>query len=94
MTRRSSGWMVAVAFVAGCAATAAFQVPRARADAKDLVRWEHWCVDVEGIPKNADLERAGAEGWELVSTTFRPPVVQSGSSVGGGATVLCFKRPK
>lgn len=94
MTRRSSGWMVAVAFVAGCAATAAFQVPRARADAKDLARWEHWCVDVEGIPKNADLERAGAEGWELVSTTFRPPVVQNGSSVGGGATVLCFKRPK
>ncbi|MEW6429981.1 MAG: hypothetical protein AB1730_00625 [Myxococcota bacterium] len=94
MTRKTSGWMVAVAFVAGCAATAAFQVPRARADAQGLPRWEHWCVDVEGVPKNSDLERAGAEGWELVSATFRPPVVQNGSSVGGGATVLCFKRPK
>lgn len=94
MTRKTTGWMVAVAFVAGCAATAAFQVPRARADATSLPRWEHWCIDVEGVPKNSDLARAGDEGWELVSATFRPPVVESGSSVGGGATVLCFKRPK
>lgn len=94
MTRKTTGWMVAAAFIAGCAATVAFQVPRARADATNLVRWEHWCIDVEGVPKNTDLARAGDEGWELVTTTFRPPVVQNGSSVGGGATVLCFKRPK
>jgi hypothetical protein len=94
MTRASSGWLAAMAFIAGCAATVAFQVPRARADAQNVVRWEHWCVDVEGVVKNADLERAGTEGWELVTASFRPPVVQGGSSVGGGATTLCFKRPR
>jgi len=87
------GWLLAVAFVAGCAATAAFQVPRARAET-NVQRWEHWCLDVEGSPKNSDLAKAGAEGWELVSTAFRPPVVQNGTSVGGGATMLCFKRPR
>ncbi len=56
-------------------------------------RWEHWCFDVEGVPSVKDLETAGSQGWELVSTTFRPPVVQNGSSVGGGATFVCFKRP-
>ena len=57
-------------------------------------RWEHWCFDVDGVPAVKDLENAGNEGWELVSASFRPPVVQNGSSVGGGATYVCFKRPK
>jgi hypothetical protein len=56
--------------------------------------WEHWCFDVEGVPASKDLESAGSQGWELVSTAFRPPVVQNGSSVGGGATYVCFKRVK
>lgn len=86
--------LVLVAFFAGCATTVAFQVPKAIADGRPLQRWEHWCQDVDGVPTNAHLEKAGAEGWELVSTTFRPPVVQNGSSVGGGATWLCFKRPR
>ncbi len=57
-------------------------------------RWEHWCFDVDGVPAVKDLENAGNQGWELVSASFRPPVVQNGSSVGGGATYVCFKRPK
>ncbi len=92
MTRTPT--LVTIAFVAGCVTTAVFNVPRARADAVSLTRWEHWCIDVEGTPKNGDLEKAGAEGFELVSATFRPPVVQNGNSVGGGATFLCFKRPR
>lgn len=95
MTRNlRPGWLVLAAFVAGCVTTAVISVPRARADATNLPRWEHWCLDVDGVPKAGDLDKAGAEGWELVSTTFRPPVVQNGSSVGGGATFLCFKRPR
>jgi hypothetical protein len=89
-----SSWLLAVAFVAGCVATATFTVPKARADASSHARWEHWCVDVDGVPKNEQLDRAGAEGWELVSAAFRPPVVKEGSSVGGGATLLCFRRPR
>ncbi len=84
--------VVIVAFLAGCVTTALVQIPRANADSPS--RWEHWCVDVDGVPKNADLEKAGAEGFELVSVSFRPPVVQNGNSVGGGATYLCFKRPR
>jgi hypothetical protein len=56
--------------------------------------YEHWCFDIDGVPSVKDLESAGAQGWEMVSTTFRPPVVQNGSSVGGGATYVCFKRLK
>jgi hypothetical protein len=56
--------------------------------------WEHWCMEVEGTPKAADLETPGKEGWELATANFRPPVVSNGSSVGGGATQLCFKRPR
>ncbi len=81
-----------VAFALGCATTAALVIPPAHA--QDVKKWEHWCLDVDGLPKNGDLERAGAEGWELVSATFRPPVVQGGNSVGGGAMYVCFKRPK
>ncbi|MFO0600936.1 MAG: hypothetical protein U0228_36840 [Myxococcaceae bacterium] len=87
-------WLVVMAFIAGCASTIAFQVPRAHADGKPLQRWEHWCQDIDGVPTNAQLAKAGEEGWELVSSTFRPPVVQNGNSVGGGATFLCFKRPR
>lgn len=90
MTR--SGWLVLVAFVAGCVTSAVVMVPRATASTGP--RWEHWCMDVEGVPKAADVERAGAEGWELATATFRPPVVEGGSSVGGGATYLCFKRAR
>lgn len=86
--------VVALAFLAGCATTLAFQVPRANADGHAIQRWEHWCQDVDGIPTNAQLVKPGEEGWELVSSTFRPPVVQNGNSVGGGATFLCFKRPR
>lgn len=91
MTRSTMG-LWALAFIAGCATTAIFSVPPARA--QDVRRWEHWCLDVEGVPKNTDLMKAGDEGWEMVSAAFRPPIVQGGSSVGGGATYLCFKRPK
>lgn len=86
-------WLVALSFFAGCASTLAFQVPLARADQRPVQKWEHWCQDVDGVPTNDQLKKAGEEGWELVASTFRPPVVQNGNSVGGGATFLCFKRP-
>lgn len=56
-------------------------------------RWDYWCFDSDGVPRADKLARAGGEGWEMVSAVFRPPVVQNGSSVGGGATWVCFKRP-
>jgi hypothetical protein len=93
MVKNTSPLLV-LAFLAGCVTTALLQVPKARADGALISRWEHWCVDVDGVPKNAELEKAGAEGFELISVTFRPPVVQNGNSVGGGATLLCFKRPR
>lgn len=85
-------WLVLLAFVAGCVATSTLQVPNAHAQSKSL--WEHMCVDVEGVPSPADLNAPSTEGWELVSAAFRPPVVAKGDSVGGGATLLCFKRAR
>lgn len=82
------GWLLAFTLASGCVTPAASQKPEAP------TRWEHWCVDVDGVPKNADLEKAGADGWELVGMSFRPPLVQNGASFGGGATLLCFKRPR
>ncbi len=70
------------ALLSGCATTRTVQ------------QWEHWCVDFDPKPMNPELQRAGDEGWEMVSMAFRPPVSQQGSSVGGGATLVCFKRPK
>ncbi len=64
------------------------------ASSGNVQRFEHWCANVDGVPGEKDLAPFGAEGWELVSATFRPPVVTNGNSIGGGATVLCFKRPK
>jgi hypothetical protein len=88
-------WLIALAFLAGCLTTAAIQVPRARADSAAVAtRWEYWCIDVDGVPKNHDLEKAGSEGWELAGLTFRPPLVANGGSFGGGATLMCFKRPR
>jgi hypothetical protein len=60
----------------------------------NVQRFEHWCANVDGVPGESDLAPFGAQGWELVSATFRPPVVTNGNSIGGGATVLCFKRPR
>ena len=54
-------------------------------------QWEHWCVDFDPKPANPELQRAGDEGWEMVSMAFRPPVSQAGSLVGGGVILVCFK---
>ena len=89
---KRTSWLVLAAFAAGCVTSAVLMVPRATAST--VQRWEHWCMDVDGVPKTDDIDRAGVEGWELVTATFRPPVVQQGSSTGGGATYLCFKRPR
>ena len=75
-------WIAAAALLSGCVA------------GPQVTRWEHWCVDFDPKPNNPELQKAGDEGWEMVSMAFRPPVSQQGSSVGGGATLVCFKRPK
>ncbi len=79
-------------FLLGCVAQRYLFVPPAHAD--NVKRFEHWCTDVDGTPKSQELERISAEGWELAAATFRPPVVTQGNSIGGGATLLCFKRQR
>ena len=44
------------------------------------------------IPRAGILSKLFVEN--LASMAFRPPVSQQGSSVGGGATLVCFKRPR
>ena len=47
-----------------------------------------------GVATGLLVSASGKHGALLNALTFRPPVVQNGNSVGGGATFLCFKRPK
>ncbi len=88
-------WLMLCAFIAGCVASSVVRVPAAEAQPRvwNGARWQHWCLDVEGVPTAEELDRPSNEGWEMVSATFRPPVVAKGDSVGGGATLVCFKRP-
>ena len=77
-----------VVFVIGCVAGGAASqmvVPKARANSS-APRWEYNCFDAE-ITDNFDLpvdelNKAGAQGWELVSMVPRR-----------GGYGYCFKRP-
>jgi hypothetical protein len=88
---RSALLSVSALLLASCVAPLAAAPPPATRDRTP--RYEYWCFDADGVPRSEQLARAGAEGWALASAVFRPPVVQNGSSVGGGATWLCFMRP-
>jgi hypothetical protein len=94
---------IAVIFLIGCATggvASQFVVPPARAGTNPT-RWEYLCkAQVAGNPSatefsswgwTTELNRWGAEGWELVSVTPRPS-----SGFGGFVTthdfILCSKR--
>jgi hypothetical protein len=81
---------LAVAFLSGCVVTMAARdlvVPPARAGTNPT-RWEHRCYTTSllGWQPYEDLNRlaneAGRKGWAI-----------SGGPAGGGATLVCFKRP-
>ena len=83
MNTRSVG--IALVFVAGCAvggASARFVVPPASAQqAATLTKWEYLCQGMRFDGATVPANKAGAQGWELV--TYDPQ---------GG--IGCFKRPK
>lgn len=84
MNVRSFG--VAAVFLAGCAVgggASAFVVPKASAQqAAALTRWEYFCVDDVGYAKiNGEANKAGAEGWEMVTYDV-------------AHNFGCFRRPK
>jgi len=83
MNIRSLG--ISLVFVAGCAvggASARFVVPPASAQqAATLTKWEYLCQGMRYDGTVGPANRAGAQGWELV--TYDP-----------GAGIACFKRPK
>lgn len=84
--------ILAVGFVAGCGAAIAVPLVIPPAHAQTTQRWETLCVnhslrarEVTTDGTNAPMtdlgNRAGREGWELVSTLI------------GSNAVMCFKRP-
>jgi hypothetical protein len=82
--------IIAIVFVIGCATggiAAQLVVPPARAGTSPT-RWEYQCarVDTEVADVAANLNRLGAEGWELVS------VAPATSSRGTYGYMLCAKR--
>ena len=86
MTKRT---FVAAVFLVGCAVGGVsgqlLDVPRASAQqAATLTKWEYLCPDeVEFKGWEAYTNRAGSQGWELVT-----------SHLDRGNYYACFKRPK
>ena len=80
--------VLALAFVAGCAAQLAGQlvVPAARAGTNPT-RWEYMCIDGPGStgnPLTTDMDKLGAQGWELAAGV--------GRGAEGAVPAWCFKR--
>ena len=91
MTIRALG--VAAVFLVGCAVggvSSQVVVPKASAQqaaTAALTRWEYRCMtDASWEKVRTDMNGAGAQGWELVSHTYEPGLID--------ATTACFKRPK
>ncbi len=61
-----------------------FSVPRAFAQ-YGVARWSYFCIDENDVKElQAKLNAAGAEGWELVSSSGR---------TGTYERVSCMRRP-
>lgn len=93
-TRRNL--LLALAFLAGCAASRVQWVPPALAQTQPqpgVQRWDYYCMTPE-IPMNVSIQEgitsllktAGQQGWELVT-------VDKYGSVAGATGNYCFKRP-
>ncbi|MFL5351809.1 hypothetical protein [Archangium sp.] len=91
-TRRNI--VLALAFLAGCAASRVHWVPPALAQSETgFQRWDYHCMTPE-IPMSVSIEEgltsllktAGQQGWELVT-------VDHYGSVPGATGNYCFKRP-
>ncbi len=79
---------IAVMFIIGCATggvASQLVVPPARAGTTPT-RWEHFCGEVEYDVLTRELNKVGAEGWEVVSVTARQ-FVRARSDL-----VFCAKR--
>jgi hypothetical protein len=79
---------LSLVLVFGCVAgatTARLVVPKAQAGTNPT-RWEYHCDEAGGIDQSPAprLNALGAEGWELVSTSYRGEVHE---------LLFCFKRP-
>lgn len=88
-TRRNL--LLALVFLAGCAAARVQWVPPALAQTEmDIPRWDYYCMQASGglgdaraEALTAQLKAAGLQGWELVTV----------DNTGTLQTTYCFKRP-
>jgi len=84
----SHKFALALALMVGCAAgaaTSSFVVPPLHAQAA-ATRWEHNCGH---DASKAQLDEAGAQGWELVSVS----VLHRTNTLQDSTLFYCFKRP-
>src|SRR5262245_10206346 len=91
---RHSG-VISVVFVLGCATggvVAQLMVPPARAGTS-ATRWEHLSSRVPNGELTSNLNRSGAEGWELVSMTPGHQDHEFGGGFEIDLFVVCSKRP-
>ena len=86
--------LAAIVFVVGCmtgGVASQLAIPKARAGTSPA-HWEYFCKESEESVPLADMNKAGAEGWELVtvSTTTLSTVY---AVLEAAAMVYCYKRP-
>lgn len=90
MTKRTALFLV-VGFVGGCGASAIVPLVVPPAHAQTTTRWEVFCAETDARDSEGTASavmtvgnRAGAEGWELVSAP---------GNLYAHYSIACFKRP-
>jgi len=86
-------WIIAIIFVIGCATgsvASQLVVPPVRAGTSPA-RWEYLCGEVDADALTAQLNKLGAEGWDLVTqeASRTRPVNGATTTLGIG---FCAKR--
>lgn len=84
---------IAIIFLIGCATggvAAQIVIPPARAGTT-ATRWEHFCGRINAGLLTEQLNRAGAEGWELVSVVPARQGTEMGVTTASEFT-FCSKR--
>lgn len=87
--------LAAIVFVVGCmtgGVASQMVIPKARAGTTPP-RWDYFCKEAEDSVPLAEMNKSGAEGWELVSVSTAKFEHKFNNDYEAATTVYCFKRP-
>ena len=87
--------LAAIVFVVGCmtgGVASQLAVPKARAGTSPA-RWDYYCKESDASVPLADMNKSGAEGWELVSVSTTKYAQKFNNDYESATAVYCNKRP-